>query len=190
MPTAINDNGATLRIDTDGRSRFIQKSQILEIAVIKTSVIKIDVRMGALYNIYIPHAQVSSPLLATPEELRDALIAMLPVTSGGSGTPGGATEVRQIQQNDLLSSLKADVEQVKTTLTRMEDKTFNEALLTDDSGAGIIYKGFAAIASDPESPVWAIQRITRSGEINSVQWANGNRLFINRWTQRESLSYT
>ena len=48
MGTEITNNGASLKIKNGTLVRNIMKNQILEIAVVKTNIIKIDIGKGAL----------------------------------------------------------------------------------------------------------------------------------------------
>lgn len=53
-----------------------------------------------------------------------------------------------------------------------------------------IYRGEAEPGSSESMTVWRIQRITITPTSTVVLWANGNRNFNNRWTDRLSLTYT
>lgn len=190
MATLISDNGASIKLTIGTQVRNIFKSQIVEIAVIKTNIIKIDIGMGSLYNIYIPYADVTSPVTASPEALRDAISALLPNSSNSGGTSGGATEAKQIQEIDILNIMKNDLNSMKGTLTGMDGKVLPEPLIVDESGVGLIYKGYANIGTPVTDVTWAIQRIERRGEVNTTTWANGNKNFTNRWEEREILVYS
>ena len=48
MSVQITNNGASLKIVDGTDTRNIMKNQILEIAVIKTNIVKIDIGKGAL----------------------------------------------------------------------------------------------------------------------------------------------
>lgn len=188
MATTILDKGAVLQLTTNGQVRNITKVQIVEVAIIKTNIIKIDLRMGPLDNIYIPFGEVSIPVAETPEALRDIISSYLPSTSENH-TTGGATEVKQTETNGLLTGLNKTVFIMNNALNSLETKLYQEPILEDDSGANIIYKGYAAISTAPEQPFWAIQRIQKIEGINIVTWANGNRDQSNKWTDREALAY-
>lgn len=214
--TTIEDNGASLKITVSSVVRNITKSQIVEISVIRTNIIKIDIRMGALHNIYIPFGDVTSPATGNPAALRDYINSMLPSSAGG-GSSGGATEAKQTEEINLLNNINTAIGTVNTaigavntgigavntgignvnsgigtvvSLTQTIDrKLFYEPLLVDDGGAGIIYKGYAMPGSLSEAPVWAIQKIERREGVDTYMWANGNKDFSNTWAERESLSY-
>src|ERR1051325_10295605 len=99
MATTITDTGASLKITIGTQERSIIKAQIIEISVIKTNIVKIDIGLGVLHNVFVTHGDVTAPLTPSPEALRDALIAMLsPAATGAS-----ASEQRQIEQIDILN---------------------------------------------------------------------------------------
>ena len=77
MEIQVIDNGASLKILTDGEARLILKRHIREISLIKPLVVKLDVGAGPLSNIFIHHSDVTVPVTNSPEELRDAINEML-----------------------------------------------------------------------------------------------------------------
>ncbi|MBA2613348.1 MAG: hypothetical protein H0U95_15375 [Bacteroidetes bacterium] len=186
MDTSITDNGASIKLTIGALVRNIIKSQIVEVAVIKTNIIKIDIRMGALYNIYIPFSDVINPITANPEALRDAIIAFLPTVTG---IAGGATEAKQALEIEVLNAMKTELLNMKGLLIGMDYKILDEPLLIDEGGVKVIYKGYAVIGTLISDATWAIQKIERQGEINITSWANGNKNFENLWEQREALTY-
>jgi hypothetical protein len=54
----------------------------------------------------------------------------------------------------------------------------------------ITYFGFAGIGALDSHPVWQIKRLTESGGLLSLQWADGNSEFDNVWDDRASLNYS
>lgn len=191
MAITIQDNGGSIMLTIGTQVRNIIKPQIVEISVIKTNVIKIDIGKGALYNIYIPYPEVTSPVTASPEALKDAITAMLPNPGSGQGSgSGAATEVKQIQQIDILNILKNDLLNVKVALHSLDGKIVSEPSITDESGINVVYKGYAAVGVAQNDQLWAIQKIERIGESNVITWANGNKNFSNRWNDRDTLTFS
>ncbi len=188
MSLLISDNGASIKLTFGTQIRNIIKLQIVEIAVIKTNIIKIDSIMGALYTVYIPFSDVTSPITASPEALRDTLIAFLQPVTGG-GTIGGATEVNQTLQIELLNTMGTELLSINDSLSGLNDKTNGSPQIIEDVVGGITYKGYAQLGASLGEPVWAIQRIERSGATTKFQWANGNKNRVNRWELRETLTY-
>ncbi len=191
MAITIQDNGGSIMLTIGTQVRNIIKPQIVEISVIKTNVIKIDIGKGALYNIYIPYPDVSSPVTTSPEALKDAITAMLPNPSTGSNAPSGmATETKQIQQIDILNVLKNDILNVKVALLSLDGKIVSEPSITDESGISVIYKGYAGAGVAQGDQLWAIQKIERIGDTNVITWANGSKNFSNRWSERDALTFS
>lgn len=61
----------------------------------------------------------------------------------------------------------------------------------DDTGAGIVYYGFAAPGSAESSLVWILLRVVKtSGLSTSSGFADGNTNADNSWTNRASYSYS
>jgi hypothetical protein len=181
METTITDNGASLKLTIGTQVRNITKSHIVEVSVIKTNIIKIDIGLGALNNIYIPYADVTNPVTANVEALRDAVLAFIPASSSGTSS-GLATEAKQNESLIILNALR-------TMASSIDGKTSGEPLLTDESGAGTVYKGFAVTGALPEDAVWAIQRVQRVSEVNIITWAGGLKDFTHIWNERETLTY-
>lgn len=191
MPvTTIVNNGGSIKITIGTQIRNITKAQIIEVSIIKTNIIKIDIGKGALHNIFIPHADVTLPTTANANGLRDAITNLItPDTSGGA--VGGATEALQIDEIGLLTTINSSITTLRTLVTTIDNKLFYEPMLIDDGGAGLIYKGFALnTATNQESPLWAIQRIQKVIDVDVYTWANGNKNFTNSWLDREILPYS
>lgn len=184
--TTITDNGASIKLTIGTQVRNIIKAQIIEISVIKTNIVKIDIGQGALHNIFIPFGDVTAPLTSDPEALRDAINGFLTPASMGVT----ASEAKQVEQIDILNSLKAYLLSLQTLVTDLDSKIFHDPLLVDDSGPNILYNGYAVVGTDQEAPAWAIERIEQKGEIHIHTWADGNKNFDNSWIARESLVYS
>ncbi len=190
MATTITDNGGSIKLTIGTSVRYINKQTIVEITVVKGTHIKIDIGQGALHNIFIPYSDVVSPSTTSVDLLRDAITAYIPNSGGGGTNVGGATEAKQIEQVGLLNTINTSVSTVKNLLTVIDAKVYYEPLMIDDSGAGIVYKGYALPGTHQEAPAWAIERIERIGEVDVHTWANGNRDFTNSWLNREIVTYS
>ncbi len=166
----IINNGASIKIVTDGVARLIYKSQIREISVIRDSIIRIDIGEGALYNVFIDQTTVTSPQTSSAEALRDAINEML---ASSLSISGFATEAKQSEQIGQVNNIQA----------------FLQPLMQDESNANTIYNGYAAPNSLTSAAVWAIQKVTNNKGVISYKWADGNKLFDNIWDNRTSLTY-
>lgn len=180
----IINQGASIKVITNGIARFVTKFQIKEIAIIKDDYIKLDIGQG-LYNVFIHHPEVSKPVTANVEELREAINGMLE-----SSNAGGATEAKQNAGIEELFSIRAELEIVKNKLNSLNEKIFFEPLLKDESNPKTIYKGFAMPGSKSSDPIWAIQKTSVSGNITVTKWAKGSKELENIWDNREALQYS
>lgn len=186
MAIEISNNGASLKIKNGAQVRDIMKHQIQEIVVVKADTIKIDIGKGALYNVFIPFADVTVPPVADVDALREAINDMLTATS----VAGNATEAKQIEEIAKLNLLNDAVNNIKNSVSTLDSKIFFEPVLVDESNPNIIYKGFASPAAQVGDPVWAIQKISNTGDVCAYQWADGNKNFDNVWNNRAALSYS
>lgn len=184
MDVTIEDNGTKIKITSGTEVKNIIKSQIREIEVIKINIIKIDIGKDALENVFINFADVTSPVKPDPESLRDTLLSFLE-TSGGVS----AKESRQVEQIDILNSLKTTSQNLQGLINEIDNKTPFQPLVIDKSGANVVYKGYAPIGTATGAPLWAIEKIRSSRGIETHFWADGNMMFDNIWDNRETLIY-
>lgn len=182
----ITDSGSSIKIVNGAEIRNILKNQIIEISVIKTNIIKIDNGQGALQNVFIVFEEVSAPIAANPESLKEMILGFL---TPAAVLTGYATEAKQTNEIELLNSIKNYTLVLQTLLTAIDSKLFYTPVLIDESGAKVIYKGFAALGSSQDKPVWAIERIRTEGGIKVSTWADGNKNFDNVWIDRLTLIY-
>jgi hypothetical protein len=64
------------------------------------------------------------------------------------------------------------------------------ATRVDDASSTVTYIGKAATGTAAATAAWQIQRSTISGTETIIEWADGNTLFDNQWSNRASLSYS
>lgn len=185
MATEIVNSGASLKITIDGDVRIILKSQIKDVNVLRDTIIKIDIGQGALNNVYVDQATVTSPVSASVEDLRDKILAMLQ-----GSTAGLATEVKQDNEIATIQDLKVQVADLQTKVGSVDSKLFFEPLLIDENNPNYIYKGYALPGAKTNEVVWAIARISSKKGILSYQWAGGNKSFNKIWDNRASLIYS
>ena len=60
----------------------------------------------------------------------------------------------------------------------------------DVASASVTYVGKASLGSSESASVWQIQKISVSGNVTSILWADGDASFDNVWADRGSLSYS
>jgi hypothetical protein len=186
MATEIINNGASLKIVTDNAPRFILKNQIREVEVVRDTIIKIDIGQGALYNVFVDQTEVTAPLSASVEDLRDKIMDMLQTAA----SVGLATEQKQSDEINEIKNLQSSVSQLSEKVAVMNDKLFYEPKLVDETNANAIYKGYAVPGSLPANGVWAILKVTNNKGVLSYQWAGGNKSFDKIWDNRKALIYS
>ena len=60
----------------------------------------------------------------------------------------------------------------------------------DEPNSSLNYFGKAVIASVDSAAVWQIKRLTVSGNVTTIEWADGNEDFDNVWDDRTILTYS
>ncbi len=186
----IINNGASLKIKTNGIPRDLIKSQIHEVTVLRGTIIKIDIGQGALFNVFIDQAQVITPASADVNDLREQILVMLaPATGGGQTLTGFATDVNQATEIAHITALQAQVTDLQTKIGSVDNKTFYSPSITDQNNPNLVYKGYALPGTRSGDPLWAIERVTYADGIVISTWAGGNRNFDKVWDNRATLSF-
>jgi hypothetical protein len=94
-------------------------------------------------------------------------------------------------QATQFTSMTTALNQIKTLLDGGND-SFKEPVRIDESVPSVVYNGYLATTSQSAAttdPVWAIQRVTRNGDMFVYEWANGNKQFVNAWDNRNSTAF-
>jgi hypothetical protein len=60
----------------------------------------------------------------------------------------------------------------------------------DEASSTVTYFGKAVIGTADAGTVWQIKRLTETGTVVLTEWADGDALFNNQWSNRASLSYS
>jgi hypothetical protein len=192
MAIEVRDNGASLKIINNNVPRFIMKSQIIEVEVVKTTIVKIDIGLGVLYNVYVDQTQVTVPTSSSAADLRDQIMAMLQDAGGGSGTTltGYALEQTQLENKQQIILLKDAVSALSQTTSNMNDKIAFPIKIVDETNPNVKYEGYAQPGARPEQAVWAIQKIANNDGIITYEWAMGNKNFDKVWDARLTFTYS
>jgi hypothetical protein len=185
MATTIENNGASIKITEDGVSRYILKYQIREVEIVRDTIIKIDIGQGALNNIFVDQANVTVPASASVEDLRDQIMGLLQ-----SNVAGTATEAKQTEEIGEIKNLQAVVGNLQAKINSLDDKTFYQPSLVDESNPNAVYNGFALPGAKVDAPVWAIQKVTKVKGVLTYQWAAGTKTFDKIWNNRTALIYS
>jgi hypothetical protein len=184
MAIEIFNDGGCIRILSNNNTLLISKGQIKTIDTIRTDTVRIDIGEGPLKNIYIKNAEVITPqTFANPEDLRDAISAMLQ-----SNISGVATEFNQLEEISQLNQILAVLLDIKTLVSKLQGGRGNP-LMIDESTPGTVYYGYAVAGADTAAAIWAVLRAVRRRDIMVYSWADGDELFDNIWDDRLTLNY-
>ncbi len=186
MPTEIINNGSSLKIINNGVPRYIMKAKIIEIVIVRDSLIKVDVGLGNLYNIFVDQTDVTNPPSINAGDLRDKIAGMCQ-TSIGSGI---STEAKQTDQLTEMQSIKGITQEMRDKITALNDKFSFDVRISDETNPNVVFKGYSLINSATNVPCWAIQKITNNNGIIITQWAGGNKFFDKIWDNRKYLLYS
>lgn len=70
------------------------------------------------------------------------------------------------------------------------DPPTRKATRLDTVSTTLFYVGVAAVGQSESAAAWAIRKVTTTGTVLSVEWADGNDNYDNVWANRASLSYS
>lgn len=182
MSIQLENNLSTIRITDGSVVRNIAKNRIVEISLIKVNIVKIDIAMGALHNVFFPYSQVTSPITGAPNALINTLTDWLLYD-------GKANEDRQVAIASSVNSLYNGIQLSYQELYKLNDKLFKEPLVIDQRANGTIYKGYSYAGTDFSEPSWAIQRIQVIGTQTITKWAEALVSPSLTWNDREAYQY-
>ena len=141
---------------------------------------------GLLTNITLNDNQAGA--ISKLEEVKQSTVATYSKLDSIKSEVINAGQSQTVQ----LTSMVLLLNQIQVSLNGSNDY-FKEPLRIDDTAPLVIYKGFSATANLPPSasatPVWAIEKITRSGDMYTYLWASGNKQMVNVWNNRTNLNY-
>lgn len=102
---------------------------------------------------------------------------------------GGDTTV-----TDVSGKLSQDVNVTGITISANDDNIETRFLpmktAVDEASSTVTYVGEAATGTSLASALWRIKRLTQTGTVLLIEWANGNGNFTNIWNNRAALSYS
>ncbi len=117
-------------------------------------------------------------------------VASLPLPATAS------TSALQTTGNTTLASLLTELE-LKANLSETQpisgSVTANPTIYAtqlDEASGTVTYVGKAVTGSSSASAVWQVSKITVSGTVTAVTYADGNLNFDNVWDNRASLTYS
>lgn len=183
VTTQIINDGAVIRIEKSGKTLLVAKDQVKTIDTVHDNIVRIDIGEGPLKNIFLNYQQIGDPVVASADELRDAIKAMM---ATAQYTGADAKEATQLNILNQLQILTTDVDAIKKI---EEDITKSEPSRIDESNPYMIYRGWHAAYGVPEEQEWAIERIRRENDEIIHEWAFGSKKQVYQWAQRDTLTY-
>lgn len=79
---------------------------------------------------------------------------------------------------------------VNTAQGYKNTRNVEESTLIDEASDTVTYLGFAKTGSATSASSWQIKKILTSGNVTSIQFADGNDDYDNVWDDRASLDYS
>ena len=99
-----------------------------------------------------------------------------------------------VSLTDIAGKKCLDVNVANVTINSDGDsiETRAQAMKTaiDEASSTITYVGEAACGTPVSAAAWRIKRITQSGSVMLIEWANGSSNFNQIWNNRAALTYT
>lgn len=182
MPIQLFDSGNSLRFIEDNEERKILKSTITGIEILDGHILKFLITQGIFHHIYVRFADVTFPITANAEQMRDFLLSNWLAIVGSGGGGGGQVEIDQFNKLVEIATIEQEI--------RLQIQQYTDPLLVDDTNPNVMYKGYAEPASLQTDPVWRISRTTKTTLQTITEWADGNMLFDNSWVNRAGLIYS
>lgn len=105
----------------------------------------------------------------------------------GDGT-GNNTTITDFGAIKALDVNVADIVIDKSS-DSISTESYEQSTRIDEASSSVSYFGFAQIGASESSSVWKIKRLTISGSITKIEYADGNINYDNNWSNRASLTY-
>jgi hypothetical protein len=179
----IFNDGAVIRIENGTKTLLVTKEQVKTIDTIQNNIVRIDIGEGPLKNIFINYQDVTNPVVASANELRDLIKGWM-LSDNYNG--GDATEVGQVNILNRLGDIATILQAIKQ---KEVDLTQSEPSRIDESNPYMIFKGWHRMIGNPDAREWAIQRIRREGDQVIHEWAFGKQNYNQIWNERVGLYY-
>lgn len=79
---------------------------------------------------------------------------------------------------------------ISSSTSSVETRSQPMKTAIDEATSTVTYVGEAATGTATSSALWRIKRLTQSGTVLLIEWADGDGLFNNIWDNRTGLSYS
>jgi len=88
MNIDVIDEGLRLKILFDNKPLHVVKGQVRTVTLVRNTIVQLDLGLGPLRHVWIPHADVRLPVFNTPGELLQAIAMMLDTVNPTTGSGG------------------------------------------------------------------------------------------------------
>lgn len=179
----IFNDGSCIRIQVGEKTLLVIKEQVKTIDTVHGNIVRIDIGEGPLKNIYLNYQQVAQPPVASADELRDAIAAMLVTEVVQEANATELTQLNVFNQLTMIASLLQDIHQIQSDITRRTPSRI------DQSNPNLVYEGWHSMRGAPDQAEWAIRRIRKEGDHVYYEWAEGTQSAVFKWTLRDQHRY-
>jgi hypothetical protein len=183
MDFQIFNDGAVIRIENGTKTLLVSKEQVKTIDTIQNNIVRIDIGEGPLKNIFINYQDVTNPVVASANELRDLIKGWM---LSDQYNAGDATEQGQINLLSKLGDIATILEAIKL---KEVDLTQLEPSRVDESNPYMIYRGWHKGYGFVDVNEWAIERIRKDGDEIIHEWASGTQKQNYAWLDRLTYQY-
>lgn len=183
LNTQIINDGAVLRIEKNGKILLVAKDQVKTIDTVRDNIVRIDIGEGPLKNIFLNYQEVADPAVASANELRDTIKAMMLSDQYDGGDAKETTQISILNQLGSIAEILSSIQARETDITQLEPSR------TDESNPYMIYRGWHGAQGNTNQPEWAIERIRRENDEIIHEWAFGTKEQIYVWDARVDHNY-
>lgn len=216
---AISDGTDTLQVNADGSVNVVVSNNLLTDAQLRATPIPVSGTV-AVSNLPatqpVSAASLPLPTGAASEATLAALNTKVTAVNTGAVTissalPAGANAIGSVSVSNFpatqpISAAALPLPAGAATSAKQDDEISwltsiesalaeagGEALLTtrvDEASSTVTYVGKSYAGTSPATALWRISRITVTGTVTVIEYADGNTNLDNIWNNRAALSYS
>ncbi len=117
--------------------------------------------------------------LSDGKDFYEAMQEMMAISSGGGGGSGKMLRIDGERTAPLIDETNSQFVTVMP-LSIIEDK----------ANANMIYVGYCPVGTSETAKGWRISRISKTGDLEKVEWAGGELSFNKKWSERTDYEFT
>lgn len=143
-----------------------------------------DVQTVSVDSLPLPTGASTAARQDTGNTALTSIDGKLPALSGGRVPVDGSGVTQPVSASDL------DIRDLLDTSDLVGTVTKPQAEQVDEASATVTYQGWATVGTATSAASWRIRKISKSGNVTSITWADGNATYDNVWADRASLTYS